>query len=212
MLVPYKGKFRVSQEYKGAAHDGLDLVGIDSKNIYATVSGRVTRAGWENPGNHKQGFGRYVRIDCTVDGEACCAYYGHLSKVLIKVGDTVQVGQLIGVEGNTGRSTGSHLHYCIRRGGVKGKQIDINAHSGVPNKKGTYTTNVFSRSIKQGCKGDDVRALQQLLICAGYSCGSSGADGICGKNTVAAIKAYQKDNGLTVDGIAGKKTIERLQK
>lgn len=212
MLVPYKGKFRVSQEYKGSAHDGLDLVGIDSKNIYATVSGKVSRAGWENNGNHKQGFGRYIRIDCTVDGEACCAYYGHLSKVLVKVGDTVQVGQLIGVEGNTGRSTGSHLHYCIRRGGVKGKQIDINAHSGVPNKKGTYTPNVFSRSIKQGCKGDDVRALQQLLICAGYSCGSSGADGICGKNTVAAIKAYQKDHGLTVDGIAGKKTIERLQK
>lgn len=214
MLVPYKGKFRVSQEYKGAAHDGLDLVGIDSKNIYATVSGKVSRAGWENPVNHKQGFGRYVRIDCTVDGVACCAYYGHLSKVLVNVGDIVQVGQLIGVEGNTGRSTGSHLHYCIRRGGVKGKQIDINAHSGVPNKKGTYdsTDTPTARNIKQGSRGEDVKTLQKMLIGAGYDCGKTGADGICGKNTVAAIKAYQKDNGLTVDGIAGPKTIGKLNK
>lgn len=215
MLVPYKGKFRVSQEYKGAAHDGLDLVGIDSKNIYATVSGRVSRAGWENPGNHKQGFGRYVRIDCTVDGESCCAYYGHLSRVLVRVGDTVTAGQLIGVEGNTGHSTGSHCHYCIRRGGVKGQQIDINKHSGVPNAKGTYDSaddvKTAARNIKQGSKGDDVKELQRKLIAAGYSCGSTGADGICGKNTVAAIKAYQKDHGLSVDGIAGRKTMASLK-
>lgn len=212
MLVPYKGKFRVSQEYKGTTHDGLDLVGIDSKNIYATVAGRVSRAGWENPGNHKQGFGRYIRIDCTVDGESCCAYYGHLSQVLVRVGDTVKVGQLIGVEGNTGRSTGSHCHYCIRRGGVKGQHIDINAHSGVPNAKGTYSSDetAASRNIRQGSKGDDVKALQRQLIAAGYSCGDAGADGICGKDTVAAIKAYQKDHGLTVDGIVGPKTRAAL--
>lgn len=214
MLVPYKGKFRVSQEFKGSAHDGLDLVGIDSKNIYATVSGKVSRAGWENPGNHKQGFGQYVRIDCTADGAACCAYYGHLSQVLVHVGDTVQIGQHIGVEGNTGRSTGSHLHYCIRRGGVKGQQIDINAHSGVPNKKGTYDSSTAPtlRNIRQGTRGDDVKTLQQLLIDAGYSCGATGADGICGKNTTAAIRAYQQDHGLAVDGIAGPKTIGELNK
>lgn len=213
MLVPYKGKFRVSQEYKGATHDGLDLVGVDSKSIYATVGGQVTRAGWENPGNHKQGFGRYVRINCTVDGVACCAYYGHLSQVLVRVGDTVTAGQLIGVEGSTGHSTGSHCHYCIRRGGVRGQQIDICAYSGVPNKKGTYdsTDTPAARNIKQGCRGSDVRALQEMLIGAGYACGKTGADGICGKNTVSAIRAYQRDHGLSVDGIAGCKTMASLK-
>lgn len=115
MNAPYKGTFRVSQIYKGAAHDGLDLVGISSKDVYATVSGTVSRAGWENPTNCKQGFGQYVRIDCKIGGTKHCAYYGHLSKIGVKVGDAVQAGDLIGTEGSTGHSTGSHVHYCERR-------------------------------------------------------------------------------------------------
>lgn len=139
MKIPYKGKFRISQIYKGDDHDGLDLVGVDSKHIYATVSGTVSRAGWENPANKAQGFGQYVRIDCVVDGVPCCAYFGHLSKVAVKVGDKVQAGQYIGKEGTTGRSTGSHCHYCIRRGGKKGQHIDLPEFAGVPNRTGTYS-------------------------------------------------------------------------
>ena len=44
MNSPYMGKFQVTQEYKGTQHDGLDLVGIDSKKIHATVSGTVVHA------------------------------------------------------------------------------------------------------------------------------------------------------------------------
>ena len=61
MNSPYNGKFRVSQ-IQHANHDGLDLVGIDSKEIHATISGIVVYAGWENPANHSQGFGQYVCI------------------------------------------------------------------------------------------------------------------------------------------------------
>ena len=68
----------------------------------------------------------------------------------------------------------------------------------------TYTT------LKSGSKGDGVKRLQQSLIDAGYNVGSSGADGIYGNNTAAAVKAYQKANGLTVDGIAGNQTLGRL--
>ena len=68
----------------------------------------------------------------------------------------------------------------------------------------TYTT------LKSGSKGDDVKKLQQSLIDAGYNVGSSGADGIYGNNTAAAVKAYQKANGLTVDGIAGNQTLGKL--
>lgn len=212
MQAPYKGRFRITQTYKGSTHDGLDLVGLDSKRVYSTVAGRVTHAGWENSDNHKQGFGLFVKIEFELSGAMHCAYFGHLSRLGVQVGDEVQVGDPIGTEGSTGRSTGSHVHYCIRKGGVKGKQIDLNSFSGIPNALGTYTSTLIVRGpeatlIQQGTRGAEVKALQEKLIAAGYDCGKAGADGICGANTVKAIKAYQKDKGLAVDGIAGPKTL-----
>lgn len=68
----------------------------------------------------------------------------------------------------------------------------------------TYTT------LQNGSKGDEVKKLQQSLIDAGYNVGSSGADGIYGNSTAAAVKAYQKANGLSVDGIAGNQTLGKL--
>lgn len=61
-------------------------------------------------------------------------------------------------------------------------------------------------NLSTGSKGEDVKKLQAALIDAGYNVGSTGADGVFGKNTQAAVKQYQKDNGLVVDGIAGKNT------
>ena len=49
MISPYKGTFRVSQEYKGNDHRGIDLVGISDKRLFSPVVGTVVRAGWENP-------------------------------------------------------------------------------------------------------------------------------------------------------------------
>jgi murein DD-endopeptidase MepM/ murein hydrolase activator NlpD len=136
MNAPYNGKFRVSQEFKGAAHDGLDLVGVDSKEIHSTINGVVEKAGWENALNHKQGFGLYVRIK--KDGTNEKYYFGHLSKVNVKAGQSVKIGQVIGVEGSTGKSTGSHCHYCCRNNGSKSEILDICKISGIPNKIGTY--------------------------------------------------------------------------
>ncbi|MBE6732585.1 MAG: M23 family metallopeptidase [Ruminococcaceae bacterium] len=132
----YKGKFKVTQEYKGAIHDGLDMVGLDSKNIYSTVEGVVERAGWEDAFNHQKGFGIYVRIK--QNGSNDRYYFGHLSKASVKVGQTVSVGDLIGVEGNTGHSTGSHCHYCVRGNAQKSQIRDITIISGIPNKLGVY--------------------------------------------------------------------------
>jgi murein DD-endopeptidase MepM/ murein hydrolase activator NlpD len=136
MNSPYKGKFRVSQQYKGSAHDGLDLVGVDSKEIHSTVNGVVERAGWENPLNRKQGFGKYVRIK--KDGTNDRYYFGHLSEVKVKVGDRVKITDVIGIEGSTGYSTGSHCHYCIRGNASKKEIKDVCVISGIPNAIGTY--------------------------------------------------------------------------
>lgn len=129
MNSPYEGKFRITQTYKGAAHDGLDMVGIDSKDIHATASGKVVHAGWENPVNFKQGFGQYVVI--LADGKYY--HFGHLSEIKVKKGDSVKITDVIGVEGSTGNSTGSHCHYCIRTSMSPGTFLDVNAISGIPN-------------------------------------------------------------------------------
>ena len=65
-------------------------------------------------------------------------------------------------------------------------------------------------NLKYGSTGSDVKKLQTALIDAGYDVGSTGADGVFGKNTQAAVQAYQKANGLAVDGIAGTNTLGLL--
>lgn len=139
MNSPFKGKFKVTQEYKGSSHDGLDIVGIDSKNIYSTIDGTVEVAGWENPSNKKQGFGLYVRIKQNNTEDRY--YFGHMSKINVRIGQVVKAGDLLGVEGSTGYSTGSHCHYCVRTNASKKGIKDISVISGIPNKIGTYEDN-----------------------------------------------------------------------
>lgn len=61
-----------------------------------------------------------------------------------------------------------------------------------------------------GSRGDEVKKLQQHLIDSGYDIGSYGLDGVYGNDTANAVKKYQKDNGLTVDGIAGNNTLSKM--
>lgn len=142
IIAPYKGEFRVSQEFKGTNHKGIDLVGITSKNIYSTINGTVEIASNADP----NGFGTYVRIKA--DNTGWLYYYGHMSSVNVKVGQHVTAGTLLGVEGSTGKSTGSHCHYEVRTiPGNKNSFVNINNISGIPNSLGTYTSNLFNENI-----------------------------------------------------------------
>ena len=136
MNSPYYKRFRVTQTYQKGIHDGLDLVGIDSKEIHSTVNGQVIFTGWENPSNEKQGFGKYIKIKKENTNEIY--YYGHLSEIKVKVGDNVKITDVIGIEGQTGNSTGSHCHYCVRIDGVRGNDLNISEISGIPNSIGIY--------------------------------------------------------------------------
>lgn len=64
--------------------------------------------------------------------------------------------------------------------------------------------------LKKGAKGDQVKAMQLLLIGNGCSCGSKGADGSFGSATDSAVRAFQKKKGLSVDGSCGPKTWAKL--
>ena len=76
----------------------------------------------------------------------------------------------------------------------------------------TSDTLVYSRMLKYGTKGDDVKALQKALIDLGYNCGHYGADGDFGPATEDAVTQFQKDNGLEDDGVAGPNTFAMINK
>ncbi|MEI6098770.1 MAG: M23 family metallopeptidase [Alphaproteobacteria bacterium] len=92
----------------GRMHEGQDLAGDYGSPIYATADGTVTYAGWEN------GYGRLIRITHAFGIET---RYGHLSQIRVDVGQKVSRGERIGDMGNSGRSTGTHLHYEVRLSG-----------------------------------------------------------------------------------------------
>ena len=90
-------------------HEGLDIANRVGTPVIAPASGFVVFAG------RKGGFGNLIVIN---HGHGLTTRYGHLSKILVKVGQHVKRGEKIGEIGNTGRSTGPHLHYEVRLNGV----------------------------------------------------------------------------------------------
>ncbi len=89
---------------KKSRHEGLDLVGGWREPILATAPGKVTLAGWNGA------YGRMVEID---HGHGFKTRFAHMRRVDVEVGDMVSFGEQLGQMGNSGRSTGAHLHYEI---------------------------------------------------------------------------------------------------
>ncbi|MEA4809363.1 M23 family metallopeptidase [Macellibacteroides fermentans] len=88
-------------------HTGIDIPGAKGTPVYATGNGIVIRKGYCS------GYGNYIEIQHT-DGFR--SFYAHLSRTMVNVGDSVKIARQIACVGNTGITTGSHLHYEVRRG------------------------------------------------------------------------------------------------
>ncbi|MBX3562862.1 MAG: M23 family metallopeptidase [Sphingomonas sp.] len=91
---------------RAAMHGGIDLAGPVGTPIYATADGIVQRSEY-----NRGGYGNLVEIN---HGQGIQTRYGHLSRLIAQPGQRVRRGDLIGLMGSTGRSTGSHLHYEVR--------------------------------------------------------------------------------------------------
>lgn len=113
LAMPVSNKLRKSSRFgprrdpftkRGAHHSGLDFAGPYKSSIYATAAGKVVHAGRRGP------YGNMVEID---HGHRFRTRYGHMYRVKVKRGQQVEFGQLVGLLGSSGRSTGPHLHYEV---------------------------------------------------------------------------------------------------
>ncbi|GLS01460.1 hypothetical protein GCM10007859_14750 [Brevundimonas denitrificans] len=89
-------------------HAGVDIAAPQGTGVYVSAEGSVLRTGYE-----PAGYGRFVEIR---HPNGMTTLYGHLSRLDVASGDVVEAGARIGLVGSTGRSTGPHLHFEVRRG------------------------------------------------------------------------------------------------
>ncbi len=105
-LSSYYGVREDPFTHRRKSHMGLDFVGPRNTNIFSTAKGTVTLVK-----HSRRGYGNEVVID---HGYGYSTRYAHLNKILVIEGQQIERGELIGLMGNTGRSTGTHLHYEVR--------------------------------------------------------------------------------------------------
>ncbi|MHC1782842.1 MAG: M23 family metallopeptidase [Anaerolineaceae bacterium] len=108
--IPVTGA-ELTQAYN-AGHHGLDFGVVEGTPVRSTMSGNVVYSGWND-----QGYGNLV----IVENGSKRTYYAHLSELPVIQGEWINQGDVIGLSGNTGNSTGPHLHYEIR---INGQTID----------------------------------------------------------------------------------------
>lgn len=144
MILPYKSgaAVRVASPYgyrtdpitgeSGVMHGGVDLVSDGSKIVCAVAGGEVLRSRMvTDMSNRTWEWGNYVSV---LGEDGFTYYYCHLASRMVTAGERVEVGQSLGIEGSTGRSTGSHLHFEVRN--ASGSAIDPTEILGILNAVG----------------------------------------------------------------------------
>lgn len=137
MLI-FAGRNRVTSAYRlpdRPDHNGLDIVGDDSRDILCPVAGTVKSSTIiTNKSDPTWEWGNYVRVD---DAKGNRLYFCHMDSRNVSVGQKVNPGDKLGVMGNTGYSFGTHTHFEVRKSNGK-TNLNPAEYLGIPNAKGTY--------------------------------------------------------------------------
>lgn len=149
MLNPYgSNKFRVTSPQgmrNGSMHNGIDLVCDGNKTIYAVCDGTVAQSRIvTDKTNLTWQWGNYVALQ---DSSGKLLYHCHMSQRIAQTGQKVKKGDILGIEGSTGYSTGSHMHFEVRSGS---QILDAAAYLGIPNAAGTYGGSETPVNYRQG--------------------------------------------------------------
>lgn len=89
-------------------HEGVDIAAPQGTGVFVATEGRVLRTGYE-----PAGYGRFIEVS---HPNGMTTFYAHLKRIDVATGDRVEADARIGLVGSTGRSTGPHLHFEVRRG------------------------------------------------------------------------------------------------
>jgi murein DD-endopeptidase MepM/ murein hydrolase activator NlpD len=98
-------------------HAGVDIAAPQGTGVYVAAEGAVVRTGYE-----AAGYGRFVEIR---HPNGMTTLYAHLSRLDVRTGDRLGAGERIGLVGSTGRSTGPHLHFEVRRGDRQVNPVNV---------------------------------------------------------------------------------------
>ena len=134
---PVAGEFKISSPYgtridpitkvEGAKHYGTDFATPVGTPVVAAYGGKIFKAGWQDEKDKKVGFGLRVWQTSVVAGQKVSIFYAHLSELSVLEGQTITAGTRIGLSGNTGKSSGPHLHFEVRPDGQKGAEVTFDA-------------------------------------------------------------------------------------
>ena len=208
------GEFGTSRGGGVRTHKGLDIQGDAGDPIVAFGGGTVRMA------QNRGAAGNMVTID---HDNGLQTRYMHLQDMQVQPGQRVEAGQQIGTMGRTGntpRQGDTHLHFEVWRDGhavdplpyLQGTARGPAAGAArPPQAQGALADGV----LEAGERGPDVRRLQESLNQLGYT-GLDGRplekrSGVFGPHTEHAVRAFQRDHGLEVDGAAGPRTLPRLE-
>lgn len=118
------GLRKLAIEARARAHKGVDIAAPKGTSVFTAAEGRVVRTGYE-----AGGYGNFIEVR---HPNGLSTVYGHLSRIDVATGETVEAGRRIGLVGSTGYSTGPHLHFEVRRQGrqvnptkVVGRSFDV---------------------------------------------------------------------------------------
>lgn len=111
---PYGSRIDPVTKKQTEFHRGIDFAVPIGTEVRACFDGPIARIGWENENNHEQGFGQRIWQTFLIGNVEYGIVYGHLSQIDVKEKYYIKAGEVIGLSGNSGRSTGPHLHIGVR--------------------------------------------------------------------------------------------------